>query len=149
MKSIRPILAASFIAVVALTAWQASSAEPADIIAARRANQKRVGELSKSIKTAVAANATAASLLDQVKEMDDRAKLIKGYFPPGTETGDTKARPEIWSNRAGFDAAADRYIGEFNKLLVIAQAGDTAAFGPQYETAAATCGACHRDFRAR
>jgi len=149
MKPVAMIFASLMIAGSMLTAFSASSAEPADIIAARRANQKRVGELTKAVDGAVKANTSAAAMLEQVKEIDDRAKLIKGYFPVGTETGDTKARAEIWTNRAGFDAAADRYVAEFDKLLTIAQAGDTAAFGPQWEKATGTCGACHREFRNR
>jgi cytochrome c556 len=149
MKPVAMFLASVMIAGTALMSLPASSAVPADIIAARRANQKRVSELVKGVDAAVKANTAASALLAQVKEIDDRAKLIKGYFPAGTDTGDTKARPEIWSNRAGFDAAADRYVAEFDKLLSIAQAGDTAGFGPQWEKATSTCGACHRDFRNR
>ncbi len=149
MKRFALLVAGVLIAGSGLLAWPASSAEPADIIAARRANQKRVGEIAKSIDAGLLNKSSAAAMVDLVKELDDRAKLIKGYFPEGTQTGDTKARPEIWTDRAGFNAAADAYVAEFDKLLVIAQAGDTAAFGPQFEKAASTCGACHRQFRQR
>jgi len=147
MKPMTMLFAAAALMGSALIALPASSATPDEIITARRANQKRVSELVKVVDAAVKANAAAASVLDQVKEIDDRTHLIKGYFPAGTETGDTKARPEIWSNRAGFDAAADTYVAAFDKLLVIAKAGDTAGFATQWATATGTCGACHRDFK--
>lgn len=128
----------------------ASAATPDEIIAMRQANQKRVGELFDAMKKSVAAGATATSQVDAVKEIDERAHLIKGYFPAGTETGgNTKARPEIWTNRDGFNQAADNYVAAFDKLLVLANAGDTAAFNAAYAEAGATCGACHRNFRAR
>lgn len=126
------------------------AATPEEIITMRQANQKRVGDLTTGIKKALEGGATAESQADAAKELAQRAHLIKGYFPPGTETGgNTKARPEIWSNRAGFDAAADAYTEAFDKLVVLAQAGDTPGFSAQFATAGATCGACHRNFRAR
>lgn len=126
------------------------AATPEETISLRQANQKRVGELNTSIKKALASGATAASQLGAVKEIDDRARLIKGYFPAGTETGgNTKARPDIWTNRVGFDAAADAYVAAFDRLVVLAQAGDDAGFTAQFATAGATCGACHRVFRSR
>jgi cytochrome c556 len=147
----RPVLIAAslLIACSALLTWPAASAAPDEIIAARRANQKRVSDLTKVIGGAVKQNAAAATMVEQVKEITERTKLIKGYFPDGTQTGDTKAKAEIWTDRAGFNAAADSYIAEFDKLLVLAQAGDTAGFAPQFETATATCGACHRKYRER
>ena len=117
MKPVALLIAAVALMGSTLIAMPASSATPDEIIAARRANQKRVNELVKMVDGAVKANAAVGSVLDQVKEIDDRTHLIKGYFPAGTETGDTKARPEIWSNRAGFDAAADRYQAAMQACL--------------------------------
>ena len=149
MRKLIAALASVALLSSTLLALPAASASPDDIIAARRANQKRVGELADAIDAAIKASAPAASLVDQAKELDDRAHMIKGYFPDGTQTGNTKARPEIWSNRAGFEAAADRYTAAFDKLLVLAKAGDNAGFATQFAEAAATCGACHRNFRSR
>ena len=126
------------------------AAAPEEIISARQANQKRVGDIAKSIKTAIGSQATAASQLEIVKELDQRAHLLKGYFPAGTETGgNTKAQPAIWSDRPGFDKAADSYTDAVDKLLALAQAGDTPGFTTQFAAVGDTCGACHRTYRAR
>jgi len=150
MRRVSVFVAALLLSATPYMAISASAATPDEIITMRQANQKRVGELNDGIKKALASGATAASQLEATKDLDDRTHLIKGYFPVGTETGhDTKARPEIWTNRAGFDAAADAYVEAYDKLLVLAQAGDTAGFTAQFATASGTCGACHRNFRAR
>lgn len=150
MQRFALFLASALIAVVPFISGPTAAATPEEIIAARQANQKRVGDLTGDIKKAMEAGASAESQADAVKEIDQRAHLIKGYFPDGTETGGkTKARPEIWTNRAGFDKAADAYVAAFDKLSVLAQAGDTPAFKAQFAEAGATCGACHRDFRNR
>jgi len=142
------LLAGSVLAVA--TSTVTSAATPDEIIAQRQANQKRVGEISDGIKKALAGGATAASQLDVVKEMDQRAHLLKGYFPEGTETGgNTKAKPEIWSDRDGFNKANDTYTDAVDKLLTLAQAGDTAGFTAQFTQVGGTCGACHRVYRNR
>jgi cytochrome c556 len=126
------------------------AATPEEIISTRQANQKRVGDLTGAMKKALEGGATAASQLEATKELDDRAHRLGGYFPAGTETGgNTKARPEIWTNRAGFDEADNAYTSAIDKLLVLAQAGDTAGFTAQFATVGGTCGACHRNFRVR
>lgn len=68
-------------------------------------------------------------------------------FGPGTDKGDTRAKPDIWSENAKFKGAADKMQAEMQKLAAAAKTGNIdnlkAAFGP----AAATCKACHDDFR--
>jgi cytochrome c556 len=68
-------------------------------------------------------------------------------FGAGTDKGETRAKPEVWSEQAKFRSAADKMQAEVGKLATAAKTGnlDTmkAAFGP----AANTCKACHDDFR--
>jgi cytochrome c556 len=126
------------------------AATPDEIIATRQANQKRVGELATAMKKAVEGGATAASQVEAATELSDRTHRLKDYFPVGTETGgNTKAKPEIWSDRAGFDKVDAAYVAAFDKLLVFAKAGDTPGFNAQFAEGGSTCGACHRAYRAR
>jgi cytochrome c556 len=149
MKLATGFLACATLFSAALATHASFATSPDEIIAARRANQKRVGELTKSVDEGLKGGATAAALLDQIKEIDERAHLIKGYFPEGTQNGDTKAKPDVWSNRAGFDAAADHYVAAFDNLFKLAKTGDTAGLNGNWEAAKGTCGACHRDFKNR
>ena len=68
-------------------------------------------------------------------------------FVPGTDKGETRAKPEIWTEQAKFNADRDKMQDAVAKLAAAAKTGnlDTmkAAFGP----AAQTCKACHDDFR--
>jgi cytochrome c556 len=149
MKLATFLLAGIMLCGSVIAAHTVSAATPDEIIAARQANQKRVDELVKQVDTALKSNASASALVDQLTEIDQRAHLLKGYFPDGTQTGgNTKARPEIWTNRAGFDVIADRYAADFDKALTLARAGDTAGLTAQWAQATSNCGACHRDFRA-
>ncbi len=92
-----------------------------------------------------------------VKALEDGAKGLSSWghavpalFPDGTQSGhDTKARTEIWSDRAGFEKAAEKFWTEADKLATLASAGDKAGFAAQYAITTQACGACHRAYRVR
>ena len=73
------------------------------------------------------------------------AKLPWAGFEAAHEGG--KAKPEVWKEQAKFKDLADKMQAETVKLAAAAKTGDLdklkAAFGP----AAASCKACHDDFR--
>jgi cytochrome c556 len=75
------------------------------------------------------------------------SKLPFTAFGPGTDTGDTRAKPNVWSDNAKFVAAATKMQEEMVKLDVAAKSGNLdqlkAAFGP----VGGACKACHDDFR--
>ncbi len=84
------------------------------------------------------------------EELSTRAHRLQTLFPEGTETGgNTKAKPEIWSDRPGFITASTNYEVAVDKLNVLAKAGDDAGFADQLKVVGGTCGACHRAYRAR
>jgi cytochrome c556 len=87
---------------------------------------------------AVQANAEIATMM---------SKLPYTAFGPGTDTGDTRAKPNVWSDNAKFTAAATKMQEEMAKLNVAAKSGNLgqikAAFGP----VGGACKACHDDFR--
>lgn len=76
------------------------------------------------------------------------ATVPKGFFGEGTDK-DTRAKPEIWKNRADFDAKMDKMVGEAAKLPAAVKGGDTAAFRKQVNDTAEACKACHDEYRAK
>src|SRR5476649_1912429 len=70
----------------------------------------------------------------------------KQYFGEGTDK-DTKAKPEIWTNRADFDAKMDKMVSEAQKLPAAVRAGDMAAFKKQVGDVGAACKSCHDEYR--
>lgn len=75
------------------------------------------------------------------------ADYPKGFFGPGTDTGDTKAKPEIWKNKADFDAKMDKMVAAVKGLP--AASGDLAALKKAVGEVGGTCKACHDDYRAK
>jgi cytochrome c556 len=90
-------------------------------------------------KDEAARNAEFVALLSSVP---------KGFFGEGTDK-DTRAKPEIWKNRADFDAKMDKMNREAEKLPAVVKAGDMGAFKKQVHDVGEACKACHDEYRAR
>lgn len=77
----------------------------------------------------------------------DMAKLPWQAFGEGTETGDTKAKPEIWKQNAKFKELAEKLQSESIKLVAATKTGKEDAFKAAFTATAGTCKSCHDDFR--
>ena len=75
------------------------------------------------------------------------AKLPWTAFGEGTDKGDTRARPEIWSEAGKFRDAADKYMAEVAKVQAAAKTGNLDNLKAAFGSAAPTCKACHDNFR--
>jgi len=75
------------------------------------------------------------------------SKLPKDGFIPGSDSGDTKAKPEIWSKADKFKEANDRFESESAKLAEVAKGGNFDAIKEQFAKVQKTCKACHDDFK--
>jgi cytochrome c556 len=75
------------------------------------------------------------------------SKLPFTAFGPGTDIGETRAKPNVWTDTDKFKAAAATMQEEMAKLNAAAKTGNLdqikAAFGPVGKA----CKACHDDFR--
>jgi len=72
-------------------------------------------------------------------------------FPAGSGPAPgvkTDALPNIWTDRATFDAQMAKLVVEADKLVAVTNSGDAAAIGAQAKATGAVCGGCHRKFRA-
>ena len=89
---------------------------------------------------------------DDVKTMILPASAIAGWgkaipamFPPGSAGGD--AMPNIWTDRAGFEAAAAKMSTAAAKLADLAKAGDAPGAAAQWDVLKGACGECHTKYR--
>lgn len=75
------------------------------------------------------------------------SKLPFTAFVDGTDKGDTRAKPEIWSERAKFDAAATKMQEEVTKLAAAAKAGNADQVKAAFGATGQACKACHDSYR--
>jgi cytochrome c556 len=123
---------------------------PKDVIAARQAAFRLSASVFGGLKAAIASGADVKPYAENAKALNEWAGAIPGLFPVGTETGfDTKAKPDIWSDNAGFRKAAADYAAATAKLAELADADDKAGFAAQFKEVGGTCGACHRTYKVK
>jgi cytochrome c556 len=72
--------------------------------------------------------------------------IMRG-FPPGSDKGDTHAKPEIWSNLEDFTKKMEAMQMEAAKLGDIAQGSDRKAIGEQIGVTGKACASCHDDYK--
>lgn len=76
-------------------------------------------------------------------------KLPLEGFIPGSDKGDTKARPEIWGRMDDFKTKMNRMNEETAKLASVARGGNFDEIKKQFGATAATCKSCHDDYKNR
>lgn len=87
---------------------------------------------------AAATNAEIANMM---------AGLPFAGFGDGTDKGDTRAKPEIWSERDKFNAGATKMQEEMAKLNAAAKTGDLAAIRTAAGAVGQACKGCHDTYR--
>jgi len=86
------------------------------------------------------------------KAIADMAHMADGLFPAGSGPGpgvETKAKPEIWTDKEKFAAAMKRFGTEADKLVTVASMNDAGAFNEQVKMLGEACGDCHDHFRVK
>lgn len=139
----RPVFAVPFVlALMSITAGAQS-----DPIKARQALMKDMGAQTQ-IGAAMVKGTTpfdAAKAAEIFKSFAADGAKVGALFPEGSNQGETKALPAVWSNRAGFDAALDA----FNASVAdnAAKIGTADGFKTAFTAVAQACRACHTKFK--
>jgi cytochrome c556 len=90
----------------------------------------------------------AKVVADNMAIVVDMAKLPWAGFVPGTDTGgNTKSKPEVWTEQAKFKEKSDNMVTETIKLAAAAKTGDLAMLKTAFAATADTCKSCHDAFR--
>lgn len=148
MKTMLSLLAAAMAVTLALPA-QAQFAKPEDAIKYRKASftvmAAHFGRLGAMASGRAPYDAKAAA--DNAEIVATLSKLPWAAFGEGTDKGETRAKPEIWKESAKFKEASDKMQADIAKLNVAAKAGNLDALKAAFGPAAASCKACHDNFR--
>lgn len=148
MKKIIGALLGLTVLVGALPA-AAQFAKPEDAIKYRKSaltvTAAHFGRLGAMAQGKVPFDAKVAA--DNADLVVTMSKLPWAAFVEGSDTGDTKAKPEIWKQPAKFKEASEKLQQEAVKLAAAAKTGKEDAFKAAFTATAGTCKACHDDFR--
>ena len=103
-----------------------------------------------SLKSAIDSGQDVKALTFATRGLQRWARTVPLMFPEGTGPGvaNTRARAEVWTNRADFDAKAAAFEAATTRLVELSQAGDKAGFASQWEATREVCSSCHNVYRA-
>jgi len=150
MARVWPWMAMIAIVGVAALAPSLTSRAADDPIADRKANRKEVGEQAKAIKAVLDAGGPAASIVAPVNKIIELEPGFMKDFPAGSDKGDTKALPTVWTDWSGFETASKNLTTEATKLVQLASAGASAdELKAQFGAMGKACGGCHTTYRAK
>ena len=145
------LLAAALTAIPLAAAWAqtpAAGLTPDQIVTARQTGFAQSRGSFLAMKAAAEAGADVKQLVGPARSLGRWARTLPSLFPAGTDLPASKALPEVWSDRAGFEARAAAYDAAAQALAEAAQSGDRAAFLTRWGELGAACSACHDTYRA-
>lgn len=89
------------------------------------------------------------SLHVRAQLLDALGRLVQESYPPGSDRGNTKAKPEIWKDLSRFKELASDSQRETAKLRTAVEGGNRDAIKAAYGTTSKSCKACHDSFKAK
>ena len=144
------VLGAAALAAIATAAYAQRAAPP--VIQARQANYKQMAAALKGISDQLhGGSPDLAAIRPRAALLANYGVQVLRWFPHGSgpRAGvTTRARPEIWSDRAGFERAGARLLVAARALDRAARSGDIAAIRAALPALRQACSACHDDYRA-
>jgi cytochrome c556 len=142
-------LALAALIVITATGQAVAQDTPSPIEIRQTAFDLMAGDFG-GINAVVAAKGDTKPLEARAKAIARYAALIPALFPPGSNVGgNTKALPEVWSDRAGFEKAAANLGAAATKLAESAKGGDLELIAADVKGVSGACGACHKEYRAK
>jgi cytochrome c556 len=147
------VLFGSIVVGVALFAVAAGAKMEAETVAKRQEIMKGNGGHMKAIKDYVeSGQGSLADVRARAEAIRASMDSFTGMFPEGTSADDMPGKSEalaaIWSDGAGFEAAAETLRARAGALAAAAHMGDSAGVKNLFgKLGREGCGGCHGKFR--
>ncbi len=151
MKTLACIAVATTLFALATPA-SAQFAKPEDAIKYRQSSFSvmgtHFGRIGAMVNGRVPFDAKIAA--ENAEIVAEMAKLPWAAFGPGTDKGgNTRAKPEIWTEQAKFKEYSEKMVAETSKLSAAAKAGNLDTLKTAFGATAATCKTCHDAYQAK
>lgn len=148
MKKIATLTIAA-VALLGSVCAHAQFAKPEDAIKYRKSAlfvmQQNFGRVAAMASGKAPFDAKVAAESAAVAEYVGKLPWVA--FGDGTDKGDTKAKPEIWTDRAKFNEYAEKSQAELSKLNAAAKTGSLDNIKAAVGAVGASCKACHDAFK--
>lgn len=138
--------------MMAAVAGSAVAYDAASQIKARQDGMKQIGGSMKGLYETLNGDKDPAKLKAFANRLNSLAGQTKGWFPAGSgpSSGEkTKAKAEVWTDPAGFEASRKAMVAAAGKLNAAAQTGDPAKVQAEFLAIRGTCKACHDKYQSK
>jgi len=153
MKIARLVIAGSLLASgFALSAKPASTSAAApsgqDLIVARQAGMDMSASTLILLKNASSNGAALKTLTFPAAGLAKFAGVMPTLFADSTKSLSSRAKPNVWTDRAGFEAKAAEFATAAKALTAAAAADDKTAFDAALASTGLACKGCHETYQA-
>jgi cytochrome c556 len=132
---------------------QGQAASAAEIVKARQKGLKALGAAFKTIRDELKGESPdAAKIREASADITQAAGVIDKWFPAGTgpDSGvKTDAKPEVWTDSAGFATAREAFVREANKWAQLGNSTDASAWKEGAASLGQSCKGCHDKYRVK
>lgn len=124
------------------------AAEPEDIIKYRKNMMKAIGAHMAAAGAVIQGKVDYKSQLAMhANAVEALTRDIPGLFPKDSDFGDTRAKDEVWSNRAEFEKRANTVKLRAAAFAKAVKGGNSQAIAADFKQLGEGCKSCHDDFR--
>ena len=147
----KTFIAAGAALALAIPLTVLAQAKPETLVKQRQAAMtlqgKYIGPIGAMVNGKIPYNADVVAR--NATYLENLSQMPWDGFHESTKGEKSAARPEIWTEPAKFQEAADRLQAETVKLATAARAKDEAGVKAQFPAVGKACGACHESFRVK
>lgn len=139
------------LALVAVGGATPLVAAPGDIVKARIAGYKQLGAAFKKVNDELKAGSPDLKLIGQnAEQIKSLSHKQLRWFPKGSGAAagvTTRAKAQIWSDGAAFQAAQKEFVARGDSLAKAARSGNVALVRTATQDVGRSCQTCHRAYR--
>jgi cytochrome c556 len=138
------------ILIVSASALTSRAGETVSLVILERIDEMdQMATVMKAISNYINSKKDLVEVKKQAASIRETAESLPALFPEGSGEGRTDAKPEIWSDRPGFEAKTTEFLLQAKKLEQVAAGDDAAGILSQFHVVEKVCSDCHEVFRAK
>lgn len=144
----------ALVSVALTTGTAVAQVKPEDAIKFRQSGYAFMAWNMGRIKQNVEGNFNKDEVVKAANAIQAIANSGMGaLYLPGTDKGkgweESRAKPEIWTDKEKMGKVATEFVKEANEMAKIAAGGDAGAVKAQLGKLGGTCKGCHDDFKVK
>jgi len=132
-------------ALAVMSALTTPSFANEDAVKYRKGVMSAIGGTMGSLAAVLKGKAPMSHAPALSNAMAQLSMVVPDIFPAGSDSIDSRAKEEIWTQKEKFATAVKTF--QAAAMNISKASGDKASFGEAFKALGAACGGCHKPFR--